>query len=370
MTLEQDAEILELLDTPSLYPEVARKPREQREADLKDWLEKYGEVNKCYNLYGMDRADAQPCDDWLDIKTFSRQRWEVNSKFNPWGSKLNFDHTLITRNKLVFEMFMQYWCGAGSPNYIQNKGVFLKDGFYRLNGNGRRRMESADFTVWVNDQEPGARFVFKEVYGGRGKAIIIVQIEGGKLLVDGELKTPDEFKAEICAPNATWICQDYFKQHPVMEAFNPTSVNTLRIVTYNTGERAFVDDAAIRMGCPGALVDNAYSDGFYTNVDDSGRINESLFNFSHKSRTCPHPFADVIIPNMKECLDLCAELHTLTPELFTIGWDIAIDEAGNPVCVEANDGWALFVCQTAIGHAARKNWNENLAIRKAYYGLA
>lgn len=365
MTEQQELEIQKLLNAESQYPEFERKSREQREADLREWLQKYDEVNACYNLYGMDRADAQPCDDWLDIKTFGKQRWDVNSQFTPMGTNLKYNHTLIARNKLIFEMFMEYWFGADSNVYIPSKGLFLRNDFFTLSGTGGQRMKPASFKDFIAGFDTGQKLVFKEVFGSMGKQIIIVEIDGGKLLLDGEALEPDEFSKRICSPAATWLIQDYFVQHPDMARFNPPSVNTLRIVTYHVGTHAFVDDVAVRMGCPGAQVDNAYSDGFYTNVDEAGRLDESLFNYSHKTRTI-HQFQDAVIPSITAARDLCVQLHSLTPELFTAGWDICIAPDGHPVVIEVNDAWAVFVTQTGFGHAARPAWNRNLELRRAF----
>ena len=356
--------INEILDAPSLYPEAPRKDRDQREREMREWYEKYDEVNRCYNLYGMDRADAAPCDTWLDLKTFGKHRYAVNSSYAPAGSAFKFNHTLITRNKLVFEMFLSYWYGAESGVYMPSIAVFLDRDFY-VCGNGPQRMMPGVFSDFVKRYDTGQKLVFKEVFGQKGKQVCIATIDGGNIVADGKTFTPDEFAADLAGDGLTWLVQDYIFQHEVMSGFNPTSVNTLRIVTYHTGERCFVEDAAVRMGYPGELVDNAFSDGFYTNVDESGKLHESLFNFSLKTRRI-HEWQDVRIPAAKEAFQFCVDLHKRTPELFSVGWDIAIKEDGTPLVIEANDSWAVFVTQTAIGHAARPAWERYLAERRAF----
>lgn len=364
MANDLERDILSILDTPSLYPEFERKPRDQREADLRAWLEKYDEVNRCYNLYGMDRADAPDCDAWLDLKTFGKHRYAVNSSYAPADSSFLFNHTLITRNKLVFEMFLSFWYGPESGVYMPSRAVFLGKDFYTCAG-GPQRMEPGDFTAFVGTYDTGQRIVVKEVFGQKGKQVHIATVEGGKLNVDGRLETPAEFAARITGDGLTWIVQDYIYQHEAMAGFNPTSVNTLRIVTYHTGGRCFVEDAAVRMGYPGELVDNAFSDGYYTNIDETGKLNESLFNFSHKSREV-RDWKDTRIPATAEAFQFCVDLHSRTPELFSVGWDIAITQDGTPLVIEANDSWAVFVTQTAWGHAARAAWNSHLAERQAF----
>ena len=361
---EREQELLAVLDTPSLYPEIERKPRDQREAELREWLRKYDEVNKCYNLYGMDRVDAVDCDKWLDLKTFGKHRYAVNSSYAPAGSNFLFNHTLITRNKLVFEMFLSYWYGPESGVYMPSIAVFNGKDFFTCE-KGPQRMVAGDFDAFIKRYDTGQRLVFKEAFGQKGKQVHIATVDSGKLLVDDECLSPAEFAAKIAGDGLTWLVQDYIFQHKVMSDFNPTSVNTLRIVTYHTGSRCFVEDAAVRMGYPGELVDNAFSDGFYTNIDSTGKLDESLFNFSMKTRRI-HEWQDVRIPAAAEAFQFCVDLHSRTPELFSVGWDIAIKEDGTPLVIEANDSWAVFVTQTAFGHAARPAWESHPAERQAF----
>ena len=183
---DQRAQINEILNAASQYPEFERKPREQREADLLAWLDKYDEVNACYNLYGMDRADAQPCDDWLDIKTFGKVRWDVNSSFSPLGKTLKYDHTLVPRHKLLSEMFLSYWFGEESGAYVPSKAVFNRGNFLMGKNGSSQGMAPATFAAFVTRYDTGQRLVFKEVFGGRGRQVIIARIESGKISVDEE----------------------------------------------------------------------------------------------------------------------------------------------------------------------------------------
>ena len=70
MTNSVAAEMEKVLDAPSLYPDEKHKPRQLRERDLSDWLEKYGEVNRLYNFYGLDLESSSDCDAFLDRRLF------------------------------------------------------------------------------------------------------------------------------------------------------------------------------------------------------------------------------------------------------------------------------------------------------------
>ena len=364
MDSNTQAKIDELLDAPTLYPEVERKDRATRKADLLDWLEKYKEVNVCYNLYGMDRADVEDCDIWLDQGIFSRNRYLKNNHFQAEETGFYYDHTIFTRNKLTFEHLMSYWYGPKSGKYIPSLGVFMNNVFYLHREDGPMRMEPYDFSAFVKGLEDGKRIIFKQGYGEKGKQVFAFTIDGGTLVSDERRYTPEEFVAEWVVPFRTWVVQDYLVQHPGMALFNETSVNTLRIVTYHTGEDSHLDDLAIRIGRPGAIVDNAWANGLYTNVLPGGKLEDSMFCFALKSREV-HPHQDAIVPFYQESIDLVLDVHKRIPEVFEIAWDVAITKDG-PLVVEANDGGAVFVTQTAFGHAGRPAWDRFLEVREAF----
>ena len=97
------AKIDEIVDAPSIYPDVERKPRERRVQDMIEWYEANNEVNHWYNLYGLDRVDAPDQSTYLDNGKLRRERWKANSTFYPAGNAFPFDYTLVMRDKLLFE---------------------------------------------------------------------------------------------------------------------------------------------------------------------------------------------------------------------------------------------------------------------------
>ena len=97
MTHEEDIE--SLLKQPSLYPDLPRKSEDRRKDDLVQWLEKYGEVNRSYNLYGLDVVDFRNPDDFLDNGVFKSQRYKANSSFYPNGSQFAYDYSIVFRDK-------------------------------------------------------------------------------------------------------------------------------------------------------------------------------------------------------------------------------------------------------------------------------
>ena len=355
-----------LLDAPTLYPDAPRKSREQRERDLVDWYEAYGEVHEEYNLFGMDRTDADPIDTWLDNNIFRKQRYQVQSRFIPPLTDLAYNFTLVMRSKHVFDMFCQYVLGP-CGNYARAIAMFVESDFYENPIQGG--LVERPFAEFIAEQPEGKRLVFKRSFGSNGDGVIVSAVRNGKIEAEGEVLTPDDFAAKITDGDATWLVQEFIKQSAFMNELNESSVNTLRITTYHTGDRCFVDDSTvIRYGKPGAVTDNIErpdGGGYYSAVDREGRIGPLAFDFMEKS--ChPSPFAGRIIPGAHEAEELAVRLHRHLPELFSVGWDIALGEDG-PVVIEGNDGWGLALTQTPFNHGRRKVWDKHLAERRAFF---
>ena len=76
--------------------------------------------------------------------------------------------------------------------------------------------------------------------------------------------------------------QRFIEQHPTMKLFNDTSVNTMRIVTFNTGKRVVMATTALRFGNPGSLADNSDMGGLFTAIHDDGTVANNMFSFIEK----------------------------------------------------------------------------------------
>ncbi|MDO4458655.1 MAG: sugar-transfer associated ATP-grasp domain-containing protein [Clostridia bacterium] len=137
------------------------------------------------------------------------------------------------------------------------------------------------------------------------------------------------------------IAEDVIQQHELINAINPGSVNTLRIVTiYRDGE-SHVIYAFIRIGNGDRPVDNINAGGMCAPIDiDTGIIThvgydkDRITYKTHPKTGCP--IEGYQIPMWKEAVDMCLEAAKVVPEMGYVGWDIAITPDG-PVMVEGNN---------------------------------
>ena len=136
------------------------------------------------------------------------------------------------------------------------------------------------------------------------------------------------------------VCQEVLRQHEVLNRVNPTSVNTIRIVSFLFNGKVNILSSVLRMGRNGSRVDNASSGGIVCGIKPNGQLKNVAYdtyaNVYHK-----HPqgteFESIIIPNYTQCIGLVNKLakrFSLISRL--ISWDLAIDENAQPLLIEGN----------------------------------
>lgn len=137
------------------------------------------------------------------------------------------------------------------------------------------------------------------------------------------------------------IGQEIVNQHSELKKLNPTSLNTVRILTLLQKDNVKILSSVVRMGkIHGARVDNASSGGIVCGIDTTGRLKEIAYD------TCgncylKHPngtkFEDITIPNFNKCIELVEKLSYRVADITRlVSWDLAIDNMGNAVLIEFN----------------------------------
>lgn len=150
----------------------------------------------------------------------------------------------------------------------------------------------------------------------------------------------EEVEDAISSLSGDLIIQRELQQSEVTRKLNPTSVNTIRILSILTDSGVKVYSMILRCGVGGAFVDNASSGGITIGIEDDGRLKPIAYD-KNGQKFCKHPttsinFGDIVIPNIGACIDLVHLLHPLVPDFRMVSWDIALDVNNNPVLIEAN----------------------------------
>lgn len=150
-----------------------------------------------------------------------------------------------------------------------------------------------------------------------------------------------------------FLIQDLVKQHPAMNALNPDSINTIRIVTYRKGMDVFVLYAAIRIGRKGQTIDNESAGGISTKINTDGTLCKWAYGAPGQDKIeltdSGIKLEGYQVPSFEKAVDVVKEQHLNLPFQDLVGWDICIDADGEPVMLEWNTTPELS--QSAVGPA-------------------
>jgi len=148
-----------------------------------------------------------------------------------------------------------------------------------------------------------------------------------------------------------YIVQERLEQHPDLAKLNPTSLNTIRVMSYHRGDEVVILYAVIRIGRKGKIVDNETAGGIKADIDlQTGRIIGNAMGSPTEGRM---PLTDVgtptdgyQIPCFDKVLDVVKEMHFRIPYFNLIGWDMSVDTNGKPTLIEWNSAPQL----SQVGH--------------------
>lgn len=156
---------------------------------------------------------------------------------------------------------------------------------------------------------------------------------------------PHHAYAELMSRSKTKdiIVQECLSGSAFSKRLNPTSFNTVRVMTGFTGSRYVVLGSALRMGFQGSRVDNMTAGGLIVGIKEDG----SLYDFAvdkNFNKFESHPHIDFIfknehVPDYQRIADTCLKLHHLLPHFGIVSWDAAIDSENRVRIVEYNLDW-------------------------------
>lgn len=165
--------------------------------------------------------------------------------------------------------------------------------------------------------------------GGRGVTFLNGSEVKEKLLEDWR----SEYGENFCI-------QSLIEQHPWFSQFNPSSTNSIRLVTY-LGDTCFYPlSAFLRIGAPGAKVDNICAGGRLIQIDiKSGH----LLRLSLDKDVKRIPIEDgliesfgSIVPFWERMIHEISLLHRRLSHFKIINWDIVIDSDNKTRILEYN----------------------------------
>lgn len=159
-----------------------------------------------------------------------------------------------------------------------------------------------------------------------------------------------------------FIVQERIKQHEKMAALNPTSVNTIRLLTYRRENAIELLYAVVRIGRKGKIIDNESSGGVTTKINNDGRLAKYLIAPPSEGLLEETDTGIIVegyqIPSYEKVVEIVKEMHLQLPYFNLAGWDIAVGTDGEPIFIEWNARTELS--QSAAGPAFREFTEEVL----------
>lgn len=177
--------------------------------------------------------------------------------------------------------------------------------------------------------------IVKPTKSSEGKGIKRINIKNG--IVD---KTGESVAKLFEDYSKDFQIQECIQQHERMAALNPSSVNTMRILSYRSGMEILIIYSVVRIGRLGSDVDNQCAGGISTIITKDGKLGSKAFGGFSTDNIVKTDTGVVLdgyqLPSYDKAINMIKRLHLKLPFFDIVGWDIAIGQDGEPILIEFN----------------------------------
>ncbi|MFS0645396.1 sugar-transfer associated ATP-grasp domain-containing protein [Siminovitchia sp. 179-K 8D1 HS] len=193
-------------------------------------------------------------------------------------------------------------------------------------------VKDSNLALFEEFTERVPKFIVKPNEGSHGKGIRVIEVENIK---DKESLYEELKKEEV-------LIEELIIQHDELATFNPTSVNSLRVVTlFCPDNKVRVMTANLRMGNGQKYADNFHHNGIAALLDvETGIVVTKGVDRDLKEYiTHPYTGKQIIgfkIPFWREVVETVSNAARLVPTVGYIGWDVAIGNDGRIFLIEGN----------------------------------
>lgn len=237
---------------------------------------------------------------------------EIEGYFNDWASA----HGVDNKNN-----YQYYFADVKQPQSVLH---------YMSHIWHRGDYSVCSFAEAVDHASRSEHLVIKNALdAGKGSSLRFWKKEDGK----------EALERVLAAANADVVVQEFSSQHPRLAAFNATSLNSIRIVTFLFEGEYHVLAAYLRMGQDGACLDNVCAGGLCCAIKSDGTLKKLGYD-RHAMPLEAHPcgirFDGYQIPGWQNVVNTAIKLHQRMGNFRIISWDFAVDEEECPVFIEMN----------------------------------
>ena len=238
-----------------------------------------------------------------------------------WVNKVEYRNAYADKN-----MIDVYLPNANHPEVV----VKNMNGYFYSEGQSISREEAIIKCTNLHDT------LIKPSLERHGDGIRKLSVENGITNIDGLTigQVFDRYGMNFCI-------QKFIHQHERMKALNPTSVNTIRIVTYRSEMEILVLYTVIRIGRAGKIIDNESAGGISVAINDDGKLAKYAYGDPGIDEKLTKTDTGVVlegydVPSYHKAVEVVKKQHFNLPFFDIVGWDIAINEDGEPIIIEWN----------------------------------
>jgi hypothetical protein len=314
-----------------------KKLTEEQEAEIKDFFKDLlgDTVSTKWHEYFYSRNDIYS-EKYLPMT--------VTRKLVRWANKYKYRDAYADKNMLDIIL-----PSAPHPKII----VKNMNGYYYVNNKPVTRDEAISLCSNLG------KVIIKPSLKSQGRNIKVVDIKDGMTDYNGLSlsKLFDIYKINFCI-------QEIVQQHDDMKKLNPTSVNTIRILTYRSEMEILILYTAIRIGRKDKVIDNESSGGISAIINPDGKIGKYAYGEPNEGKIEKTDTGTLLegyeVPSYDKAVKLVQEQHFQLPFFDMIAWDIAIGEDGEPIIIEWNvfPGLSQSACGPALGQYTERIINE------------
>ena len=178
-----------------------------------------------------------------------------------------------------------------------------------------------------------------------------------------DMRNKKEIETAFRELGANFILQAAVKQHEILAKMNPSSLNTIRVVSFFFEEQVHILSSILRIGAPKAKVDNVGAGGYACPIQMNGNLNAKAVNRKAEwveENSFGIKFDDVKIPEFDRVIETIKFAHKRLAHFKLVGWDMSVDAQGEPVLIEYNTcpGANQISCGPTFGELTERVLDE------------
>ena len=177
--------------------------------------------------------------------------------------------------------------------------------------------------------------------GGANVELVRRQMDGSWCINEESFASLRQLLEHKAGKSSHFVLQERIRQHPWFAAWNQSSLNTIRMMTY----RSVVDNAVhplgavVRFGRPGSLVDNQAAGGLTCGVLKNGKTGSFVCDKMGRFKGEDSAWLSVMqseVPMFKKMVEIAQDIASQYPYHRLLGFDFTVNDKEEVKLLEIN----------------------------------